>query len=157
MNAVDIAIVAVLAVLLFKGLWLGLVHELCALVGLGLGTLLAVRYHAALAEALPAWAGLSPWLAATVCFAALFLVTLICFVLLGAVLSRFLKLVFLGGFNRILGGLFGLVQGVLLLALVLYGLSVADWLKESRRQSQLAPPFVALGGQVVSGGRQLLQ
>lgn len=157
MNAVDIAIVVVLAVLLLKGLWLGLIHELCGLAGLGLGAILAVRYHAALAETLPAWASLPPWLATAACFAALFLVTLICFVLLGVVLSRFLKLMFLGGFNRVLGGLFGLIQGVLLLALVLYGFSIADWLKESRRQSQLAPPFVTLGEQVVSGGRQLLR
>ncbi|NJC87242.1 MAG: CvpA family protein [Desulfuromonas sp.] len=157
MNAVDIAIVAVLAVLLLKGLWLGLIHELCALAGLGLGTILAVRYHMALAEAMPAWANLPPWLAMVVCFAVLFLVTLICFVLLGVVLSRFLKLIFLGGFNRVLGGLFGLMQGTLLLALVLYGLSVADWLKESRRQSQLAPPFTTLGERVVNGGRQLLR
>jgi len=34
----------------------------------------------------------------------LFLVTLLFFALLGLVLSRVLKLVFLGGFNRVLGG-----------------------------------------------------
>lgn len=157
MTAVDIAILVVLAVLLLKGLWLGLIQELCGLAGLGLGAILAVRYHTALAEALPAWASLPSWLAAAGCFVALFLVTLICFVLLGVVLSRFLKLIFLGGFNRVLGGLFGLFQGVLLLALVLYGFSVADWLKESRRQSHLAPPFVTLGEQIVSGGRQLFR
>lgn len=157
MNAVDIAIVVVLTVLLLKGLWLGLIHELCTLAGLVLGAVLAVRYHAPLAETLPAWAGLPPWLAPAVCFAALFLLTLLCFGLLGVVLSRFLKLIFLGGFNRVLGGLFGLVQGVLLLALLLYGLSLADWFKETRQRSQLAPPFVALGEQVMTGGRQLLR
>ena len=148
---------AVLAVLLLKGLWLGLIHELCALAGLVLGAVLAVRYHASLAEALPVWASLPPWLVPAACFTALFLVTLISFGLLGVVLSRFLKLIFLGGFNRVLGGLFGLVQGVLLLALLLYGLSLTDWLKETRQRSQLAPPFVALGEQVLTGGRQLLR
>lgn len=157
MNAVDIAIVAVLAVLLLKGLWLGLIHELCALAGLVIGTMLAARYHASLAGALPAWASLPPWLATTACFTALFLTTLICFGLLGVVLSRFLKLIFLGGFNRVLGGLFGLIQGVMLLALALYGLSHTDWLKETRQRSQLAPPFAALGEQIMTGGRQLLQ
>jgi membrane protein required for colicin V production len=157
MNAVDIAILVVLAVCLGKGLWLGLVHELCGLAGLGIGTILAARYHTPLAEALPAWASLPPWLAQAVCFGALFLVTLIGFGLLGVVLSRFLKLIFLGGFNRVLGGLFGLVQGVLLLALALYGLSTTDWLKASCQQSRLAPPFVALGEQVFTGGRQLLR
>jgi membrane protein required for colicin V production len=156
MNAIDIAILVVLAVLLLKGLWLGLIQELCGLAGLALGTVLGIRFHAALAEALPAWAGLPAWLAKAVCFAVLFMVALIFFGLLGLVLSRFLKLVFLGGFNRVLGGLFGLAEGVLLLCLALYGLSVTDWFKESRQASHLAPPFVSLGEKVVSGGRQLL-
>jgi membrane protein required for colicin V production len=157
MNAVDIVIVAVLSVLLLKGVWLGLIHELCGLAGLVMGAALATRYHAPLAATLPAWASLPPWLATAVCYAALFLVTLIGFLLLGVVLSRFLKLIFLGGFNRVLGGLSGLVQGVLLLALALYGLSLTDWLKETRQGSRLAPPFVTLGEQLLTGGRQLLR
>jgi len=157
MNAIDIVILIVLVAFLGKGLWLGLVHELCGLAGLVVGTVLATRYHAPLAAALPAWASLPPWLVTTACFATLFLVTLICFGLLGVVFSRFLRLIFLGGFNRVLGGLFGLVQGALLLALALYGLSSTDWLKDSRQQSQLAPPFVTLGEQLFTGGRQLLR
>jgi membrane protein required for colicin V production len=156
MNAVDVAILVVLAALLLKGLWFGLIHELCGLAGLAAGTVLATRYHASLAEAVPAWSGLSPAVAAAACFVVLFLVTLSCFALLGMGLSRALKLVFLGGFNRVLGGLFGLVQGVLLLALVLYGLSVSNWLKESRQNSGLAPPFVQLGEKIMAGGRLLL-
>ena len=157
MNAIDIAILVVLAVLLLKGLWLGLIQELCGLAGLGLGTVLAVRFHASLAESLPAWLSLPPWLASAACFMLLFLVTLLFFALLGLVLSRVLKLVFLGGFNRVLGGLFGLVQGVVVLALILYGFSLTDWFKETRLASRLAPPFIALGEQILSGGRQLLR
>jgi membrane protein required for colicin V production len=157
MNAVDIAILVVLAALLLKGLWLGLVQELCTLTGLALGTVLGARYHASLAEALPAWAGLPLWLTKTACFATLFLLTLALFVLLGLLLSRFIKLIFLGGFNRVLGGLFGLVQGAVVLSLVLYGLSATEWFKETRQASRLGPPFVALGEKVMTGGRQLLQ
>jgi len=156
MNAIDLAILSVLVLLLIKGLWLGLVQEFCGLAGLGLGTMLAVRFHAALATALPAWAGLPPWLAKAACFTALFLATLLFCVLLGVLISRVLKLVFLGGFDRVLGGLFGLVQGVVVLALALYGLSVTDWFKETRQDSRLAPPFVELGEKLIDGGRQLL-
>jgi|OpeIllAssembly_1097287.scaffolds.fasta_scaffold347902_2 membrane protein required for colicin V production len=157
MNAIDIIILIVLTAFLGKGLWLGLIRELCGLTGLVVGTALAARYHTPLAAALPAWISLPPWLVTAACFATLFLVTLIGFVLLGVVLSRFLKLIFLGGFNRVLGGLFGLIQGAMLLALALYGLSSTDWLKDSRQQSRLAPPFVTLGEQLFTGGRQLLQ
>lgn len=157
MNAIDIVILIVLAAFLGKGLWLGLVHELCGLTGLVVGTVLATRYHTPLAAALPVWVSLPPWLVTAACFATLFLVTSIGFGLLGVVLSRFLKLIFLGGFNRVLGGLFGLIQGALLLALALYGLSSTGWLKDSRQQSRLAPPFVTLGEQLFTGGRQLLR
>jgi membrane protein required for colicin V production len=156
-NAVDITILAVLALLLFKGLWLGLIQELCGLAGLGVGTVVAARYHAALAESLPDWARMAPPVSIALCFAALFLAGVVCFTLLGVVLSRFFKMIFLGGLNRVLGGLFGLAQGVLLLALVMYGLSTTAWLTEARQKSRLAPPFAALGEQVMSGGRQLLR
>ena len=156
LNAIDIVILVVLALLLLKGVWLGLVHELCGLAGLALGTVLAARYHAALAETFPARFGLPPAVAGAVAFIALFLVTLVCFGLLGVVLSRFLSMIFLGGLNRVLGGLFGLIQGALLLALALYGLAATDWFKAPRQQSRLAPPFVALGEQLCNGGRLLL-
>lgn len=156
MNAVDIAILVVLAALLAKGVWLGLIHELCSLVGLGGGTFLAVRYHTPLAHALGAWVKLSPQWLGGICAVLLFVVTLAVCVLFGMVLSRMLKLVFLGGFNRVLGGLFGLVQGVLLLALILHVLATTDWLREPCRQSRLAPPFVTLGEKILSGGVQLL-
>jgi membrane protein required for colicin V production len=156
-NGLDIAILIVLGVLLLKGLWLGLVQQLCSLAGLALGALLAVRYQASLAEALPAWLSLHPLLASVLSSTLLFLATLVFFILLGLVLSRLLKLVLLGGFNRVLGGLFGLVEGTLLLCLLLYGLSLTDWFKASQQASRLAPPFVTLGGQMVDGGRQLLQ
>jgi membrane protein required for colicin V production len=157
MNALDIVILAVLALLLLKGLWLGLIQELCSLAGLGLGAVLAVRYHAPLAAALPTWINLPPWLSAALCFTLLFLAALLFFGLLGLILSRVIKLVFLGGFNRVLGGLFGLVQGVLLLCLALYGLSLTDWFKDTRQASTLAPPFVVLGEKILTEGRQLLR
>lgn len=156
MNWIDVVIVMVMAALLAKGVWLGLVHELCALAGVGGGAFLALRYHDPLAHALGAWVKLSPDLLGTVCAVLLFTVTLTVCVLLGVVLSGVLRLVFLGGFNRVLGGLFGLVQGVLLLALLLAGLAATAWLREPLQQARLAPPFVALGGQIMAGGTRLL-
>jgi membrane protein required for colicin V production len=157
LNALDIAILIVLAALLLKGLWLGLVQELCGLLGLALGAVLASRYHASLAAALPEGTGIPPWLAGAAAGGLLFLATLALFILLGVLLSRLLKLILLGGLNRVLGGLFGLVEGALILSLALYGLAATDWFKETRQASRLAPPFVALGEKIVTGGQQLLR
>lgn len=154
-NIIDVAILITLAALLLKGLWLGLIQEFCGVVGISLGIVLASRYHSSLAAAFPTWSSL-PWLVDAVCFSVLLLATLLFFALFGLLLSRLLKLVLLGGLNRVLGGLFGLCEGVLLLALGLYGLSATDWFKEERIASKLSPPFVSFGEKIVTSGQQFL-
>jgi membrane protein required for colicin V production len=154
MNWVDIAILVVLAILLAKGLWLGLIHELSTLAGLAGGTILAIRYRGPLGQVLQNWLKVAPELLTTLAAVLLFLITLTTCVLIGVLLSRVVKLLFLGGFNRVLGGLFGLLQGVLLLTLLLHGLALTNWWREARQDSRLAPPFVALGDQLI--GEELL-
>ena len=153
MNWLDIAILTVLTLLLVKGLWLGLIHELCTLTGLVGGAYLAMNYRAPLGHLFAEWLKLAPELLNLLAAILLFLAAMATCILLGMVLSRFVKLIFLGGFNRVLGGLFGLVQGVLLLTMVLYGLAQTSWLRESRQNSRLAPPFVTLGEQLPGKGQ----
>jgi|LGVF01.2.fsa_nt_gb membrane protein required for colicin V production len=160
MNLFDIAILLLLAGFLFKGLWRGLLRELCSLCGLFGGLFLAVRFHAPLAELLIERVTWPNQLCVVIAFAALLLLTVIFFGLLGFVLSRFIKLLFLGGFNRVAGALFGLVQGGLLLTLVLYGLSLSPLPPQVRdlfKQSQLAPPLVRFGDTLLHQGGQVLQ
>ncbi len=158
MNLFDIAILLLLAGFVLKGLWRGLLRELCSLCGLFGGLFLAVRYHAPLAELLIERVTWPNQLCVVIAFAALFLLTVIFFGLLGFVLSRFIKLLFLGGFNRVAGALFGLVQGGLLLTLVLYGLSLSPLpvpVRDLFGQSQLAPPFVRFGDTLIHQGSQV--
>jgi membrane protein required for colicin V production len=91
--------------------------------GLFGGLFLALRYHAPLAELLLEILGWPSKVCIVIAFTSLFLLTILFFGVLGFLLSRFVKLLFLGGFNRVAGGLFGLVQGGLLVTLVLFGLS----------------------------------
>lgn len=160
MNLFDIAILLLLAGFLLKGLLRGLLRELCSLCGLFGGVFLAVRYHAPLAELLMESVAWPAQLCVVIAFAALLLLTVIFFGLLGFVLSRFIKLLFLGGFNRVAGALFGLVQGGLLLTLVLYGLSHSPLpppLDGFFEKSQLAPPLVRFGDALLHQGNQVLQ
>ncbi len=159
MNFLDIAILVILGAFILKGVLRGLLKELCALAGLLLGALLAFRFHPPLAEMLVETFGLPSRLCVIGAFLALFLATVMFFGVLGFLLSRFVKLVFLGGLNRVAGAVFGLVQGGVLLAVVLYGLSLAELpgsLDRSLKNSQLAPPFVQLGRSVFDGGGRLL-
>jgi membrane protein required for colicin V production len=148
MNYVDLGILAVLAAFLIKGLWRGLLREVCALAGLLLGAFFAFRFHAPLGDVLASVFGISFRSAAVIASALLFISTVLFFAILGYLLSRFVRLLFLGGINRVAGGFFGLAEGALLLALVLFTFSLTELPEVVERnllESQLAPPFVDLG------------
>jgi membrane protein required for colicin V production len=160
MNGIDIAILVVLCGFLLKGLLRGLFKEVCSLAGLFVGAFLAFRYHGPLADALLEQADIPAQIAVAICFTVLFLATMEFFMVLGFLLSRFVKLLFLGGFNRLIGGVFGLSQGVLLLAVVLFALSLRPlpWGMDSMMKgAYLAPPFVDLGDAVLKGSQNVLK
>ena len=159
MNIVDIIVLLVIAGFLLKGLWRGLLREVCSLLGLVVGGFLAFRYQGPLGELLiESW----KWpaqLSLVAAFLVLFLSSVVFFGLLGYLLSRFAKLVFLGGMNRVAGGLFGIAQGLLLLAIVLFALSLRPYPQSMGtvlQESQLAPPLIGLGEAAMKGSRVLL-
>lgn len=159
MNGLDIAILVVLIGFAIKGLLRGLLKEVCSLAGLFVGTFLAFRYHGPLAERLMEQVDLPVAVAIAITFTALFLCAMLFFLALGFLLSRFVKLLFLGGFNRVIGGFFGLAQGALLLAVILFALSLRPlpWIDHLAETSQLAPPFVELGDAILQGSREVLR
>lgn len=162
MNAIDIAILILLGAFLIKGLWRGLLKELCSLIGLGGGALLAFSFQQPLGLWLAGNFGLPATLCKLVAFVCLFGATLIFFGALGFVLSKFVRLLFLGGFNRVAGGLFGLGQGVVLLTLVLFALQLRpamlpDVVVRGLARSELAPPFLTLGSSFFEQGRRMLK
>lgn len=159
MNLVDVAILVVLAVFLVKGLVRGLFKELCSLIGLLGGALLAYRFHGSLADLLLQSVRIPNAVAVVVAFLAIFLATIVIFAILGHLLSRVVKLVFLGGLNRVAGGFFGLVEGVVLLSVILFALSLRplpDVLRPAFKASELSPPFVTLGEATFHGSCRLL-
>ncbi len=160
MNGIDIAILVILCGFMLKGLLRGLFREVCSLAGLFVGAFLAFRYHGPLADALLKSVDLPAQIAVTITFTVLFLATMIFFLVLGFLLSRFVKLLFLGGFNRLIGGLFGLSQGVLLLSVVLLALSLRPlpWdMDKVMHEAYLTPPFVVLGGAIMEGSQRILK
>jgi membrane protein required for colicin V production len=152
MNGLDIAILIILALFVIKGALRGLIKELCSLLGLVAAAGIAFHYYVPLAKTLAEMSQLPMQLCVIIALILLFVATMIIFTVIGVVLSRFVRLLFLGGFNRVLGALFSLFQGVFVLALVLYGLSLTQLpsaVKSQFRQSQLRPPFVELGDAMV--------
>lgn len=158
MNFVDVLILILIGVFLLKGLLRGLMKELCSLVGLIVGALLAFRFHGPLAEMMVSAFSLPASVCVVLAFLAIFLTILLIFGLIGMLLSKYVKLLYVGGLNRVAGGLFGIFQGVLLLSVVMFGLSVSplpEWGKLALKDSALTPPFVQLGENVFKGSSKL--
>ena len=160
MNLLDSGILVILAAFLAKGLLRGVLKEVCSLLGLAGGALLAYHYHAPLAEMLGELLALSRQTATAAAFVTLFIGVMFLFSVFGFVLSKLIKLLFLGGANRVLGGFFGLAQGVILLAMVLYALTLKQApqpVPDMMKTSQLSPPFIELGGKMFAHGRTAVQ
>ena len=155
----DIGILVVLIMFLLKGVLRGLLREICSLLGLVLGGVFAFTFHLPLAQFLQDSFHLPAQLCIWGSFLAIFLLLVFLFAALGFVLNRFVKLVFLGGFNRLAGAIFGIVQGVVVLSMILLALSSSvapGAIQKPVRQSQLAPPFVTLGESIFIGSRDLI-
>lgn len=158
MSGVDIAILVILGAFVLKGMLRGLLRELCSLLGLTVGGFLAFTFHGPLAQSLAEAFNLPARLCVIAAFLLLFLTTVLLFSLLGYLLSRFVKMIFLGGINRMAGCFFGLIQGVLLLTVVLTAVSLGPFPETVRpylEESELAPPFVRLGSTMFSGAAGL--
>lgn len=154
MNVFDIVILVILAAFLVKGLVRGLLKELCSLLGMLGGAALAFCYHVPLAEMMAETLRLPPSVGVVTAFLAIFLTTILFFAVLGHLLSRFVKLLFLGGLNRLVGSFFGLAQGVVLLSVILFALSLRPlpgFLQPAYKSSELVPPFVHLGESTFHG------
>ncbi len=159
MGLFDVAILVVLCFFLLKGIFRGLLKEVCSLLGLVLGGVFAFTFHLPLAQLLQDSFNLPAKLCVWGSFLAIFLLMVFLFAVVGFVLNRFVKLIFLGGFNRLAGAIFGIIQGVVVLAMIILALnsSVApDAARRMIKGSQLAPPFATLGGAIFSGSQSLI-
>ncbi|MFO7765301.1 MAG: CvpA family protein [Pelovirga sp.] len=159
MGLVDILILVVLVVFLLKGLLRGLLKEICSLLGLILGGVFAFSFHVPLAQFLQDSAGLPAQVSVWAAFLCVFLVVVLVFGVLGFILHRFVKMVLLGGVNRLAGAVFGVVQAVVILAMLILAMGSQPAPVMARQMvssSHLAPPFATLGQAILHEGRELM-
>ncbi|HYV51128.1 MAG TPA: CvpA family protein [Dongiaceae bacterium] len=123
MNGYDIFILAIVAVSIAMGLVRGLIREVFGLAGVVAGVVIALIVGPHLSDdfrrVIP-----SDGAAFAAAFLVLFFATLIVMSVLGTLLSRALDMAHLGLPNRLLGGVFGLVRGVLIALVITLGLTL---------------------------------
>jgi membrane protein required for colicin V production len=141
MTSLDWIIVIVLSISGLLGLWRGLVRELFSVAGWIAAVVLAVRFATPLGASLPddiPW----PVLRTAVAAAAIGVACIFGAALLGALVHRFVAVAHLSGTDRMLGGLFGLLRGALIVfAAVLLLSRTALAQQPAWREAILVLPF----------------
>ena len=114
MTWLDYAVLGVMGVSVVWGAWRGLVREVIAIIGWVLAFLLANLLSPSLSNALPESMP-SPELRFLVAFIALFVTALAVTTMAGLLISKLVRVVGLGGLDRMLGSAFGAARGALIL------------------------------------------
>lgn len=143
MNLLDLGIIIILALIVWRGYYRGFFQELAVLAGLIGGLLAAAHFYAPLGDRIqylikePAY---SRYLAFAVILVAVYWLTRI----LAHYLQRLLYHLYLDVFDRLLGALFALLKGGLIVGFALMIVSVAMPKSPLIKESRAAPVCVEL-------------
>lgn len=132
MNLIDIIILSILCFFALKGLVRGLVNEASSLAGLLVGGWLAYRFHPLLAVPIKSALHLPAHLSSFLAFIIILLAIGICAHIIGNVITAALRLVMMGGLNRLGGLLIGVAEGALLLCMV-FSIAASGFMPEQIR------------------------
>lgn len=117
MTEFDFALMAILLVSLLLGLWRGFIHEVLSLLGWPIAFLLSNMYADRLARLIPVTKDM---LRITVVYALIFAAVLIVWGVLVMLFTRLLKAMGSGWSDRLLGGLFGVLRGGLVVLVLVW-------------------------------------
>ena len=149
MNGYDIFLIAVIAVSIAMGLIRGFVREMFSLAGVVLGVVLALIASPALSEHLRRVIP-SDSASFAAAFLIIFFATLIVISVLGVLLTKVLDMARLGFPNRLLGGGFGLVRGIVTVLVITLGLTLFLSEDSSLLRSSRLVPHVAFGTRLLA-------
>ncbi len=124
MTGFDFAIIALLLLFALRGLWIGFLRQITTVVALIVGYVVAGQYHDKL---FPFLRGLTdnPHVVFWTSYVVLFGITYVFTMLLGKCLAKVVELTVAGWFDKLLGGVLGLVKAgilIILLNMVLSGI-----------------------------------
>src|SRR4029077_17986405 len=151
MNIADWSILAVIVISVAGAAAEGFFHQAFGLAGLVVGYLLAAWQYHRLAD----WFGphlKSPWLGEIAAFVIIFLAVVIVAGIAGRIVRWAMKEAGLSLFDRILGGILGLLKGMLFVAVILMGMTAFTPTSKWLEGSELAPYFLVVGRAAIWGG-----
>jgi len=117
MTAYDLVVVGLFALLIGRGIWLGLLKQVTGLLSLYLGYFAASQYHDRIFPVLRDISD-NPKVVFLTSYVILFIATYIVVMLIGRVLGRVIDLTIAGWFDRMLGAVIGFAKAVILVVLL---------------------------------------
>jgi membrane protein required for colicin V production len=144
-TAFDYAVMAVIGLSALRGGWRGFLSEVFGLIGWVVAFLVAARFVSLLVPFVPAnWPGgaLTQWLIA---FAAIVICVILVASVANALLSRLVQVSGLGGVDRSLGLMFGLVRGVILVLILVALAGLTELPKQEFWRNALLRPYAEQG------------
>ena len=167
MNYLDIIVAIILICFGIQGLRKGLIIEVVTLLAFGVGIYGAMHFSDFTADRLQDVMEISPKYLNTIAFVLTFVVLVVVVNIIGQLVSKAIRSLNLGFFDRVGGFLFGAAQGVLLcsvLVLVLNNLQWTDIIKKEVRENsylytrvEKTVPYLYKGFDLVKGyARELL-
>jgi membrane protein required for colicin V production len=155
MNWLDIAVFCILGLLVFNGIRKGFILSLATLIALVLGIWAAIHlsgYISGFLNKLFHPAG--NWLS-ILSYVITFLLVVICVIIIAKLLERVIKTVGLGIPNRVIGGLFGLLKGVLGVTFLVFIIVHFDQkekvITHKTRSTSVCYPYVEMSFPVYNG------
>ena len=145
LTAFDYAALAVIALSALRGAWRGLLSEIFGLIGWVVAFFVACRYVQLLAPYIPSdWPGgaLTQWLLA---FAAIMLGVVLVASVANALIARLVAVTGLGGVDRSLGLLFGIVRGAVFVLLLVALAGLTELPKQKFWRDALLRPYAEQG------------
>lgn len=145
----DIAVIVIIALFTIRGAWIGFIRQLAFIAALVLAFLVAGAFSRQLAGFLKPLDA-SPQLNFLLIYALLLLTVYLLVILLGYALNKMMKVTMLGGFDRVLGGVFGLAKGIFLATLLF--MAVAGIMSESAEylRRSFCFPYLSQSAKVLS-------
>jgi len=123
MTGFDFAVIAILLVSLLFGLWRGLFYEVLSLLGWPLAFMLSNMYADSISQHIPIK---NEMLRTLGTYTTVFIAVMMIWVLLVLGLTKLLRAIGLGRLDRVLGGLFGLLRGLLVVLVVVWLAGMTD-------------------------------
>jgi membrane protein required for colicin V production len=144
MTWVDYAVIAVMAVSILWGALRGLIREVMSLGAWVIAFLAANLFAGPLAEFMPQ-AISRPELRVLASFVSIFLLALIVTTLFGLLLSRIAAAAGLGGVDRVLGAVFGVARGLIILIALTLVAGLTRLPDDSAWRESVSGPWLARG------------